>query len=450
MMTTYSDQEHRPVRAAVHVYIPLFTFRPMQFRRRLLRSEGWRSVTPETQFYTRYVERIFQAHSSKSANALTVNCLVMQNDSVCEELLVRGRRVLLSGVRLYCFDTSIAFLDFRVAMENTDMNTVADVCSHLRLTSDKTLQRQILRQDAEAQGTETYEKISLNTIAKGILSRLGKYRLFDHLGQTKTTRAELFATVIADGAEIGDPNLHLYRIAAGLDARYQGEVPEDTIFSHHSHIRWAVTSKGACSMGILTDDPTNRGFVCDKWMGISESRHVLWYMLTMHQKYAMFHYLNEIAERSNLTDLRSYQRRIVLFNAKYRFEVISEDPTYQTPYQMARDAKSVENVFEDIDEKIERINDYHNVTADKNNVVAMTIVSLVCAISTFIDIFEWGGVSIGAALGSMSFDRLVLLGVIVLAMSVAIALLVIKPLLQWLFHRLKNCFYHVLERFFYH
>ena len=119
------------------------------------------------------------------------------------------------------------------------------------------------------------------------------------------------------------------------------------------------------------------------------------------------------------------------FNTKYRFEVIAEDPTYQIPYEKAREAKSVEQVFGDIDEEIQRIHTYHDSVREKNTGVAMTIVSLVCAISTFIDIFSLSLLEqpIHQAGQNISVPQVILYSVTACAMAIALIYLVIKPVL---------------------
>ena len=148
--------------------------------------------------------------------------------------------------------------------------------------------------------------------------------------------------------------------------------------------------------------------------------------------------------------LRDFQRKIVSFNTGYRFEIISEDDTYQVPYLMARNAKHVESVFSDIDEEIERINDYHNTSADKNNVVAMTIVSLVCAISTFVDIYELSakGNSLGEILSALSGIQLALLGVVAISILAAVAFLLVKPLVKRALPKVKLWLVRVYSRLF--
>ena len=291
--------------------------------------------------------------------------------------------------------------------------------------------------------------MTVNALAADILAPLGDFLLFEHLSRGGATRADVFTTVITEEGE-EEIDLTAYRIADGVDSRYVCDVPEEVCYAPFPHVRWTLTPKGACSVGLLTAEPRNRSFVQNQWMDITENRHAVWYALVLHQKYAMYHYLNGVAAMNRLHGLQRYQKSIVIFNTEYRFEVIAEDATYQRLYQMARDAKAVENVFADIDEEIRRINDLQSVTSERDNVVAMTIVSLICAISTFVDIFTWAsdGTPLTESLKSFTTPHMILLAVFGLAMTVALSYLVILPLIRRLCAWIKNGAPRLLARLF--
>lgn len=437
------------VRARVHLFLPLLVRSVRKFRAGLCRSGEWKPATLDAKFYMRYIERIFCCGNDKSC-AMTASCTVMQRTGLDMMLRIYDNSFRLAEARVYSFDTSIAMLDLIAEVECEKIDTVADICSIFRQTDSC-----IVRLPADsAQNTsgrlrQPGEKVTVNSIAKEVLRPLGECSLFDHLSRDRATRADVFTAIVAeDTAE--NVNINMYRIADGLNARYNEKFPEEAIYMPFPHLRWAITARGACSVGLMTADPYNRAFIRDKWIGIAENRHALWYVLVLHQKYAMYHYLNEIAEGGDRAVLRDFQRKIVSFNTGYRFEIISEDDTYQKPYQMARDAKHVESVFSDIDEEIERINDYHNASADKNNVIAMTIVSLVCAISTFVDIYELSakGNTLGEILSALSAVQLVLLGAVAVSILAAVAFLLVKPLVKRAMPAVKRWLLRVYSRLF--
>ena len=65
-----------------------------------------------------------------------------------------------------------------------------------------------------------------------------------------------------------------------------------------------------------------------------------------------------------------------------------EEASYQKLYEIMCDVKGLEREFKDIDEEIERISEYHESKANKNTTRAMTIISILCAVSAIKDFYE--------------------------------------------------------------
>lgn len=415
------------IRASVHLLIPLYVHNLMKFRLSLLKSNEWNDAQVETCFYLRYVNTIFCGEKDKEGeNPLTSRCLVMENSIHIAKLTVRKHEIILEKTRIFCFDTSIGLLDLCLSFSSESMEDVANVCARLRQTE---LIHRVQMLDYSSNDYFDAKKTTINSLANQLVSPLGKVTLYDHMGSCGMPRAELLASVVVDSNCVEDVDSLMFRIAEGMDMRSEECVPTDAPYCPLPHIRWVITRKGACNVGLLTDNKLNREFVLSQWRDIVSNRHILWYVMVLHQKYAIYHYLNDIAQKKRPSDLKTFQKKIMAFNTEYRFEVIAEDPTYQIPYEKNRDAKSVEQVFQDIDEEIQRIHTYHDALRDKNTGVAMTIVSLVCAISTFLDIFSLSLLEqpIYESMLNLSVPQVVLYVITLCAMVVVLIYLVVKP-----------------------
>lgn len=439
------DGRFDPIQTSVHLLIPIYIHNLLKFRSRLLKSREWDHAPLETGFYLRYVDTIFFTEKDKaSENPLTSKCLVMENNSFKARLTVRKNEISLEKARVFCFDTSVGLLDLHMIFSCNCMEDVANVCARLRQTELVCKVRQF------DPGTDTClweHKTTVSGLADQLLSPLGEYTLFDHVGPRGIHRAELLASVIIDAHHSADVDSLMYRIAEGIDMRSEDYISADSPYCPLPHIRWAITRKGACNVGLLTENNLNRQFVLSKWHDIISNRHMIWYVIVLHQKYVIYHYLNDIAQIKSPSDLKTFQRKIMAFNTEYRFEVIADDPSYQLPYEKTRDAKSVEQIFSDIDEEIHRIHAYHDAVRDKNNGVAMTIVSLVCAISTFIDIFSLSLLEkpLYEAMQNLSVPQVILYGITICAMGVALGYLVVKPMCKKIFEWIKSLTYWLLK-----
>jgi len=122
-------------------------------------------------------------------------------------------------------------------------------------------------------------------------------------------------------------DMHAYRLAHGLDSRYNNTSPPDKFFSNFDYIKWAITKRGVCNIGILTENEENRKFILEDWLKYSDTRYSIWYILVLHQKYALYQYMNDVANKNTLGNLREFQKKPSLFLRKRRFKpLISRRP----------------------------------------------------------------------------------------------------------------------------
>lgn len=417
------------IQASVHLLIPFFIHNSTKFRMNMLRSKEWNDTQLETCFYLQYAKTIFCSEKSKKdENSLVSRCLVMENCSHKAKLTVRRHEVEHEKTRIFCFDTSVGLLDLYLSFSCESMEDIADICARLRQTE---LRYRIQMLDPCSNTYGNADKTTLYRVANQLISPLGKITMYDHVGSCGKHRAELLASVVVDASDVEDLDSSMFRIAEGIDMRSEESICPVSPYCPLPHIHWVITRKGACNVGLLTDNKLNQQFVLSQWRNVVSNRHILWYVMVLHQKFAIYHYLNDIAKKRRPSDLKVFQKKIMAFNTKYRFEVIAEEPAYQIPYEITREAKSVEQVFLDIDEEIQRIHTYYDTVRDKNTSVAMTIVSLVCAISTFIDIFSLSLLEqpLFDSIFDLSVSQVLLFAVTFGAMIVALSYLVFKPVL---------------------
>ena len=436
-----------PVQASVHLLIPFYIHKSLKFRLNLVQSSEWKHAHMETGFYLRYVDAIFFTEKDKaSQNPLVSKCLVMENSCCESKLTVRKQEITLEKARLFCFDTSVGLLDFHLAFSCPSIEEVTNVCARLRQTD---MPCKISEKDPVTSNFLQQQKTTVSCLASKLLSSLGDYTLFDHVGPSGIHRAELLASVIMDASASADLDSMMYRVAEGIDMRSEDCISAVSPYCPLPHIRWAITRKGACNVGLLTENKVNREYVETRLHNSISNRHMIWYVLVLHQKYAIYHYLNDIARIKSPSDLKSFQKKVMSFNTEYRFEVIADDSAFQLPYEKTREVKSVEPIFSDIDEEIQRIHAYYDSIRDKNTGVAMTIVSLVCAISTFVDIFSLSLLEepIYEAICHLSTPQIILYGITICAMAVALGYLVVKPMCKKIFGWIRSLAYCLMKFF---
>ena len=358
------------VKSVIHLYIPFKIHHTSAFRIKLATNDNWsidRSLC--TSFYLRYIDRIF------NNGGIYSDCLVMRSSFIQYALKAYAIPFEIGCARIFSFDTSVAFLELSICYSCDSLDDVANLTSVLRLSNQKSIT------------TPDGKVTSINAIASQMLRPFGKVTMFEHLGMGGETRPELLVSAVTD-AMPDNADMHAYRIASGLDTRYNENPDDARFYSNFSYIKWAITERGVCNIGALTDNKENSDFIANNWLSYTDTRYVIWYMLVLHQKYSMYQYMNDIANKSTLGNLREFQKKIMVFNTKYRFSIVSEEASYQKLYEIMCDVKGLEREFTDIDEEIERISEYHESKANKNTTRAMTIISILCAVSAIKDFYE--------------------------------------------------------------
>ncbi len=400
--------------SVIRLYIPFKTHHTLGFRIRLASDNDWKLESSlSTGFYLGYIDRIFNKKGVYS------DCLIMKNESFNLGFKLSDTMVFIKKLRIFSFDTSVSFLELSIPLVSSNLDITSDIVSQLRLSNHKNviLQRKNTTTD-------------VNTIASNILRKFGKITMFEHLGASSETRPELFVSVILDN-EPENISLHSYRIANGLDSRYKGEYSDCEFYSNFSYIKWCVTGRGVCNVGIKTDNQENCDFISNNWHSYTETRYIIWYILVLHQKYSMYQYMNDIANRSSFGNLRDFQRKIMLFNTKYRFSIISEETSHQKLYEIISKVKCLDNEFDDIDDEIIRISEYYESKSDKNNTKAMTIISILCAASAIKDFYRIVSgenifVGLSSSFNSLSSEGQMLFVIFILAIVIAMLILIPK------------------------
>lgn len=410
-----------PTSAVYHVMMPLAVPSPRRFRRALAVA-GYTHDPLDLRFYLRYVQGALEGGAQARIAVLS--------RTLGEALTLTypdGTQAALSlcHARIFEFRTGIALFDLVLRGDTAGLAAVADTAAVLRIVDGK-------GRLVDAAGAE----LTLLEIAERLLPE-GGYTAFPNMARGGSPRADVLTSVVTSEAALAgrDRESDLCRIADTMSASYTvGEAKG--IYSPYEYLHWAVTSKGACALAVLNDRQTRRerGFV-HAWHKTVDERHTLWYAFVLHQRHAMYYYLGGVSGGATSRELEGYRRKVVAFNTGYRFEAVSEIPDYQLPYDLAREQKTVERVFCDADEEIERLNSYRAARRDGRTAMAMAVVSIVCLISTLVDICLLGEAGSLAAFTPLQWALFAVFGAATLGALCALVFPVLLSLIAPLLHR---------------
>ena len=331
----------------------------------------------------------------------------------------------ISEVQVYCFDTGIGFCSFHFPFDSqTEASVLANSCAALHCS--------VLHADTKEgkpvfyNNTETY----LSCLAAQFLEELlgSDYSLFHTFNHTGSKRINMFSAALCDedNTECAKDTCEdlCYRLANAFDTR-GSKLPCEGWDSFHQqdYIRWNFSHRGCAVVANLTGIGQNDTFLQNSWFLSVKSNYFYIYLMVLHQKIAIYHYLNSVADDSNKEQLHFTQKELLDFNSKYIFSIVSDEQNVQTAYLRFKQKTNVEELHAELLEQLRYMFDYAQVETDKASeaenhklTLISTVVSVVCSVSIIFDtfsLFTEHGYSFGFnASGNILFTGVIFLEII--------------------------------------
>ena len=264
--------------------------------------------------------------------------------------------------------------------------------------------------------TQTY----LSCLAEQFLDRLlgQTYTLFGTSQDTGLHRINMFCVALCDQSNSTEANkLLCYRLSNAYDTRDAQDCPE--CYYQHPYIRWGFSKRGCAVVANLTGTPTTDEFLLNGWLTSVLTNYFYLFLMVLHQKNATYHYLNQIADDPDGSELLLNQKILLAFNSKYIFSVISDEAFIQTVFLQLKQAFQADDVYKELQSQLKQMFDYTQLKESeanerKNNRLNLisVIVTVLCSVSI---IFDTIGLlaSFGCALGFDSVRNIVCTGVII-------------------------------------
>ena len=331
----------------------------------------------------------------------------------------------ISEVQVYLFDTGIGFCSFHFPYDSdTDEYIMADCCATLHcsvLHSNRIHGKPVVYKDGE-----TYLSCLANQFLDELLGET--YCLFHTSSDTSLRRINMFSVVLCDTCKSdSDKKTYedlCYRLANAYDTR-GGKLPSRgwDFFHQQDYIRWNFSNRGCAVVANLTGVEENDNFLKDRWFFSAKSNHFYIYLMVLHQKTAIYHYLDSIAEDPDKSQLHFTQKELLDFNSKYIFSIVSDEQNVQTVYLRLKETTNVDELHTELLEQLKYMFDYAQVETDKASeaenhklTLISTVVSTVCSVSIIFDsisLFTEHGYTFGFhSTGSILFTGVIVLEII--------------------------------------
>lgn len=316
----------------------------------------------------------------------------------------------VSNISFFCFDTGIGliFLDIPFNKGISQSNLV-NLCSHLRCCARHSNPKSCL-EIYDGENPLYLDDIALK-FSKEIFS--GDISLFNHTNSQSLKRIDIFSAVLCEkNTPEKDLDLLCYRLSNAIDDRNNDlEIDKNEIYLPQDHIRWCFSKRGTCVVANLTGLESTNDFLTSRWLGTINTNYFYVYLFSLHQKYAIYNYLNEVAEDSARIFLRENQEKLIEFNSKYIFTTVSDENFIQTVYQNIRSVNDICDIYSDLLDELKRMFEFSQLKQDEQNEgrnakfsFISLVISLLCGSSI---IFETLGIftSHGFALGFSSIKN---------------------------------------------
>jgi len=310
------------------------------------------------------------------------------------ELSDSGYDFEITEIHVFCFDTGVGIISFHIPYDSpVDEEALINTCSTLRCCAEH----------SSGYGgkaiVQNGEKTFLSCLADKELTVLleSEFTLFNHYNDNSLRRVDMFTAALCDSDIKNDntipPDNLVYLLANAHDTRDTNIVPDEKDFYRQfDYTRWCFSKRG-CSVVSNTINvvPTNN-FLNNRWFESVKTNYFYLFLMVLHQKYAIYNYLNTIAEDTEKTYIKFNQESLIEFNSKYVFTIASDEQLIQNTYLRMKEINSIDEVYLDLLDEQKRMFDYSQLKNDENtekrntrlNYVSV-IISILCSLSVIFD-----------------------------------------------------------------
>lgn len=357
-------------------------------------KNGWEIREVSGSFLLKHINTSFSKNLvcySKRFHGLdfTVNA----NPSCCNGE-TKGYKFTISEITAFCFDTGTGIATLHIPyLHGVEDDELINVCAALRCSVDNV---------GDANSCAIYrndQKTYLSCIAIEHLTSLlsDTFELFGQFTETNSKRVDMFSAALCDEQSLEndgiDADRMCYLIANTLDTRDKQFTPEGkTFYRQHDYRRWCFSKRGCCAVANLTGNSSNDTFLSTRWLDSLKTNYFYIYIMVLHQKYAIYNYLNTIASDSEMNYVAFNQESLIEFNAKYIFAIVSDESFIQNAYMNMRSVNNVDEVYTDLVDEQKRMFEYSQLKSNETNEIKASrlniisiVISIICSLGMVVD-----------------------------------------------------------------
>ena len=389
-------------KAFIKANIPFTANDISQFNTQIANAEnnGWKKSEMQGSFLLKHINTSFGKNGiNLSKKCEDLNFTIPSNYG--------DYKLTVSEVNIFYFDTGTGIISMHIPyLANTNDEELINVCATLRSS---------VKHENEESCCPIFkngEKTYLSCIAEEFLASVaGKSAgLFGQFTETSSKRIDMFSAVLFDRRNEEDGNVSSDRVCYLMANAYDNrdkklDLKEEEFYRQHEYSRWCFTKRGCCAVANITGNDSNDNFLQKRWLLSVMTNYFYLYLMVLHQKYAIYNYLNIVATDSKMSNVVLNQESLIEFNSKYIFSIVSDEHFIQRAYRKMKEVNNVDEVYGDLLDELKRMFDYtrlksNEVSEERNNKLNLIslVISIICSISIVIDtisLFSSQGIYMG-------------------------------------------------------
>ena len=397
-----------------------------------MQEKGWIKVEMQGDFLLKHINTSFNENVVCYSKQIENVSFSVPVENPLDKSLVEDFNFTVSEMSVYCFDTGVGIATLHIPYDaSVAEHDIVNVCSALRCSvehSVKNFGRAVIQDE-----DETY----LASFAGNCLTEIfgTSFSMFAHSNDNSQRRIDMFSAALCDGEtscnDICACDRLCYRLANTIDDRdINLPVREEYFYRQQEYIRWGFSKRGCAVVANLTGEVNSDRFLTNRWFSSVQSNYFYLYIMVLHQKYAIYNYLNTVAADNEKKYVREHQEQLIDFNAKYVFSIVSDEYFIQRVYRRMKKENDVDDVYLDLQDELKRLFEYSQMKNEESNEIKndrLNIISVLISVLCFapvvmdtLSIMESHGCSVG--LGTKK--ELMCSGIILAEGIVFIALLI--------------------------
>lgn len=372
-----------------------------------LKEKGWVREEMQGDFLLKHINTSFNENVVGYSKLCGNVCFCVPVENPLDKSLVENFNFTVSEMSVYCFDTGVGIATLHIPYDSSvEDHELVNVCSALRCSVEHSLKnfgRAVVRD-----GNETYLG---NFVGENLTEIFGaSFSMFAHSNDNSQRRIDMFTAALCEKDtscnDMCSCDRLCYRLANTIDDRDKNlSVAEEHLYRQQEYIRWGFSKRGCGVVANLTGEVNSDGFLENRWFASLQSNYFYLYIMVLHQKYAIYNYLNTVAADNEKKLVRVHQERLIDFNAKYVFSIVSDEFFIQRVYRRMKKENDVDDVYLDLQDELKRLFEYSKMKSEESNEVKndrLNIISVLISILCFapvvmdtLNIMESHGCSVG-------------------------------------------------------